>query len=188
MITLNNVKNKLFVLIPLIIVLTSFLKPENLFSQIVVTLEADTNVFKQGEKIKLAYTIKNTGDSSIFYFDRNFVNARDKSGNNVHIISRDLLVRADWRESKSEYVLIEPGDSIIHTYNYDMMSVIDPETNEVFLRVLGTIYFQYKATRSEADNFYYDFENEHIEATTKIPIDAWIGTLESNELCVEILE
>lgn len=188
MITLNNIKNTLFVLIPLIIVLTSFLKPENLFSQIVVTLEADTNVFKQGEKIKLAYTIKNTGDSSIFYFDRSFVNARDKSGNTVFISPGELLVRSDWRESKNEYVLIESGDSIIHTYNYDMISIIDPETNEVFLSVLGTIYFQYRVTRLEEDNFYYDFENEHIEATTKIPIDAWTGTLESNELCIKIVE
>ena len=188
MITLNNFKNTLFVLIPLIIVLTSFLKPENLFSQIVVTLEADTNVYIQGEKIKLAYTIKNIGDSSIFYFDRNFVNARDKSGNIVFVSPRELLVRADWRESKSEYILLAPGDKISHTYSYDMISIIDPETNEVFLPVLGTIYFQYKVRRLEEDNFYYDFENEHIEATTKIPIDAWIGTLESNELCVEILE
>ena len=188
MITLNNIKNTLFVLIPLIIVLTSFLKQENLFSQIVVKLKSDTNVYKKGETIKLTYTIKNTGDSSIFYFDRNFVNARDENRNTVFISPRELLVRADWRESKSEYILLSPGDEISHTYNYDMISIVDPETKEVFLRVLGTIYFQYKATRSEADNFYYDFENEHIEATTKLPIDAWIGTLESNELCVEIIE
>ena len=188
MITLTNIKNTLVIFISFIIVLTSFLKPLNSYSQIVVMLEADTNVYKQGEKIKLAYTIKNIGDSSIFYFDRNFVNARDKSGNTVFISPSEMLVRADWRESKSEYILLAPGDKISHTYSYDMISIIDPETNEVFLPVLGTIYFQYKVTRLEEDNFYYDFKNEHIEATTKIPIDAWTGTLESNEVIIELIE
>jgi len=186
--TLTDNKITLIVLIPLIILLTSFLKPVNSFSQIVVTLESDTDVYKKGETIKLTYTIKNAGDSSIFYFDRNFVNARDKSGNTVFISPSEILVRADWRESKSEYILLVPGDEISHTYGYDMISIIDPKTNEVFLSVLGTIYFQYKVTRLEEDNFYYDFESEHIEATTKIPINAWIGTLESNEVGIELIE
>ena len=186
--TLTNIKIILVILISLIIVSTGFIKPVNSFSQIVVKLESDTNVYKKGETIKLTYTIKNTGDSSIFYFDRNFVNARDENRNTVFISPRELLVRADWRESKSEYILLSPGDEKSHTYSYDMISIVDPETKEVFLSVLGTIYFQYKVTRLEEDNFYYDFENEHIEATTKIPIVAWTGTLESNELCIEIVE
>ena len=170
--TLTNLKIRFVILISLIIVLTGFIKPVSLFSQIVVKLESDTNVYKKGKTIKLTYTIKNAGDSSIFYFDRNFVNARDKSGNTVFISPSEMLVRAGWRESKSEYILLAPEDEISHTYSYDMISIVDPETSEVFLSVLGTIYFQYKVTRFEEDNFYYDFENEHIEATTKIPIDA----------------
>lgn len=106
--TLTNNKITLIVLIPLIILLTSFLKPVNSFSQIVVTLEADTDVYKQKEKIKLTYTIKNTGDNSIFYFDRNFVKARDKTRNTVFISPSEMLVRADWRESKASIYYLRP--------------------------------------------------------------------------------
>jgi hypothetical protein len=175
-------------LICIITGLSFFSRPTRLDAQIIVTLEADTNIYQYGEKIKLKYTIENTSDSSLYYFDRSFVNAVDESGNTVHIFPRELLVRADWRESKSDYVLIEPGDNVSHLYTYEILSVLDPETNIVSIPAPGTIYFKYMVIRFEADNFYYDFENEHIEATTKIPIAAWTGTLESNEVIVKLVD
>jgi hypothetical protein len=175
-------------LISIVIASGCFLKHGSLNAQIVVMLEADTNVWKYEEKIKLTYTIKNTGDSSIYFFDRSFVTAKLESGKVLYVFPRELIIRADWRECKGDYVLIEPGDKISHTYNYELMSSYDPETGKGFFTFPKTIYFKYEVTRTEADNFYYDFEHEHIEATTKIPIDAWTGTLESNEVKVELVE
>ena len=68
------------------------------------------------------------------------------------------------------------------------MSCFDPETDEVIRVSPRKIHFKYEVTRTKEENFYYDFENEHIHATTKIPIDAWTGTLESNEVIVELVE
>jgi len=141
-----------------------------------------------GDDVQLTYTIKNTGDSSIYCFDRSFINAKLEDGKAIEIFPLDLLTRTDWRESRSEYVLLKPGNTISHTYHYRIMMSYDPETNKVIRVLPGKIYFKYKVTRIKEENFYYDFENEHIEATTKIPIDALTGSLESNKVEIELIE
>jgi hypothetical protein len=180
--------NTIFLYIILIVVFLCCLIPQRLEAQITVILEADTNIVKLGDDVQLTYTIKNTGDSSIYYFDRSFITARFENNEIVEVFPKELIVRVDWRESKSEYVLLEPGDTISHTYSYGIMSCYDPETNEVIRVSPGKIYLKYKVTRTKKENFYYDFEHEHIEATTKIPLNAWVGTLESNEVNVELVE
>lgn len=180
--------NKIFLQAILITVLLSCNSFNNLKAQIEVSLKTDTNIVKLGDDIQLTYTIKNTGDSPIYYFDRSFVTAKLEDGKKIEVYPIELLVRADWRESKREYILLEPEDSISHTYSYRFWWSYDPETNEMVRVTQGKIYLKYKVTRTEEINFYYDFENEHIHATTKIPIDAWTGTLESNELEIELID
>ena len=178
----------IFLYLILIVVFLGCLIPQRLGSQIVVTLKADTNIVKLEDDIQLTYTIKNTGDSSIYYFDRSFITAKLEDGKTIGILPVELFVRADMRESKSEYVLLEPEDSISHKYSYMKVWSYDPETLEGIRILPGKIYLKYEVTRTKEENFYYDFENEHIHATTKIPIDAWTGTLESNEVIVELVE
>ena len=179
--------NKIFLYLFLISILLACLIPQRSEAQIIVTLKADTNIVKLGDDIQLTYTIKNTGDSSIYYFDRSFITAKLENSKRIEVFPVDLLVRADWRESKSEYVLLEPGNTISHTYLYRVIPIYDPETDEVVSISPGKIYLKYEVTRTKEENFYYDFEHEHIEATTRIPIDAWTGVLESNVI-VELVE
>jgi len=185
--TRSNV-NKIFLCLLLISFLLGCLIPQRLGAQIIVTLKADTNIVKLEDDIQLTYTIENVGDSSIYYFDRSFITAKLEDGKTIEVLPVELFVRADMRESKSEYVLLEPEDSISHTYSYRIVWSYDPETREAIRILPGKIYFKYKVTRTKEENFYYDFEHEHIHATTKIPIDAWTGTLESNEVIVELVE
>jgi len=180
--------NKLYLHILLACILFLCLTPQELKTQIIVTLKTDTNIVKLEDDIQLTYTIKNTGDSSIYYFDRSFITAKLEDGKTIGILPVELFVRADMRESKSEYVLLEPEDSISHKYSYMKVWSYDPETLEGIRILPGKIYLKYEVTRTKEENFYYDFENEHIHATTKIPIDAWTGTLESNEVIVELVE
>ncbi|MBL7127856.1 MAG: hypothetical protein ISS16_02605 [Ignavibacteria bacterium] len=180
--------NKIFLYIILIVVFLCCLSPQSSEAQITVTLKADTDIVKLGDDIQLTYTIKNTGDRPIYYFDRSFITAKLEDGKTIEVFPVELFVRADWRESKSEYVLLEAGDSISHTYSYRAWWSYDPETDEIARVSPGKIYLKYEVTRTKEENFYYDFEHEHIHATTKIHIGAWTGTVESNEAVVELIE
>ena len=180
--------NKIFFYLLLIGAILSCLSPKRSEAQIVVTLKTDTNIVKLGDDIQLTYTIKNTGDRPIYYFDRSFITAKLEDGKTIEVYPVELFVRADWREGKSEYVLIKSEDSISHTYSYRMWWSYDPETHEMKRILPGKIYLKYEVTRTKEENFYYDFENEHIHATTKIPIDAWTGMVASNEVEIELVE
>lgn len=141
-----------------------------------------TNRLEYNSPVSINYTIKNKSNKPIVFFDRSFIYLKiNNNSEEYRLFPYDLIWRNDWRECKNDYVTIKPNDSISHTYNYfaHLLSSVNIVSGDI-------IKLQYKVIRKNEDNFYYDFENEHIEATTKIPINAYIGTLNSNIINLKV--
>ena len=158
-------------------------------SPLELTIKSDKEVYEAGESvitIIITYTIENISPKPIVFFDRNFIRAELDNGQRLMIypdyrIHKEFMIRSDWREGKSEYVTIQPHDKITHTYHYILQQAED-------FNLPQKVNIEYSVTRKKSDNFYYDFEKEGMRATTKIPIDAWTGTLTSNTITIEVRE
>jgi hypothetical protein len=149
-----------------------------------VTVAVEKETMTLNDPIKATVTIENLSDKPVVFFDRSNLFAGINEGEPMLLFPRELLWRADWRECKGDYVTIEPHGKLTHAYTYGLSMVPTSPLPPYPWKV--SVFF--KVTRTAADNFYYDFEHEHIEATTKIPIDAWTGTLSSNEVTVTVTE
>jgi len=149
-----------------------------------VTVSVEKDTMTSVDPIKATFTIENLSGKPVVFFDRSFVFAGINEDKPTLLFPRELIWRADWRECKGDYVTIEPHGKLTHAYTYDLPTVLTSPLPPFPWKV--KLFFT--VTRTAADNFYYDFEHEHIEATTKIPIDAWTGTLSSNELTVTVTE
>jgi hypothetical protein len=147
-----------------------------------VTVAAHKDTIKFGDPIKVTYTVENDGEGPVIFFDRSFVHARISDGEPQLLFPMELLWRADWRECKGDYVTIEPHGKLAHAYTYGL----SPVSASALPPFPWKVRVFFKVTRAAADNFYYDFEHEHIQATTKISIEAWTGTLSSNEVFVTV--
>lgn len=147
-----------------------------------VTLAAQKETLKLGDPLEVTYTVENEGARPVVFFDRSFVLAGINDDEPQLLFPMELLWRADWRECRGDYVTIEPHGKLTHAYTYGLPPILASTPPPFPWKV--RLFF--KVTRAAADNFYYDFEHEHIEATTKIPIEAWTGTLSSNEVVITV--
>jgi len=147
-----------------------------------VTVAVEKETMTLNDPIKATVTIENLSDKPVVFFDRSNLFAGINESEPVLLFPRELLWRADWRECKGDYATIAPHGKLKHAYTYGLPMTLSSPLPSFPWKV--RVFF--KVTRTAADNFYYDFEHEHIEATTKIPIDAWTGTLSSNEVTVTV--
>ncbi|MBN2518181.1 MAG: hypothetical protein JXB14_05010 [Candidatus Altiarchaeota archaeon] len=151
-----------------------------------VEIKTDKTKYKLGEPIEITYVVRNNGKKPVVFFDRPFLTTKSEDGQDLTLLtpamtprSMNLCFRADWRESKNEYVRIGPGERIEHSYDYTFYP------NKIPPKI---IYVQYDVTRKDSDNFYYDFQKEGIAAITTPKIKAWTGTVTSNSVKVEIIK